>query len=414
MKKRVHPMAYEMRDRYRGDVKAGHSDAAEYWRGQVAALFTDNPEGPLERIVGESKWWKESLLKQENELRKMYIRGHIEGKYWIDTDGKKFARVGDNTEFEKLNKTFNPISFTSCLRCHYPVAIDRSGKGKCHNCGAKIVWRESNPFQATTGIITCHHRHKTRQSALRCLENRKIYGIGSSGKSKAFWRRYGVIEAISNPQTRARWQILKSTKKWSECGSCGAFHPSDFYGDCRDDDHRFWEDELPKNANIDYLEPNPKKRCPDCDGTETRPMTGSPSLYRGHRGNWYVCTNCGKQFTQTYRSQMRNPSLLAQEVGFHTKEGREGLERLSARGYRTPSGATLTTAFYSDTISKEERNWKYNTARALGHIRSTSKRLMDMSYPKIDMHGWGWRKWVNTKEVRFAPEGTKFPRYKES
>lgn len=188
MKKKVHPMAYEMRDRYKGDVKAGHSDAAEYWRGQAAALFTDA----------------------------------------------------------------NPISFrtTTCVNCGYkPVAINKLGKGTCSNCGAHIVWRDDNPFQATTGLITCHHRHKTRRSALECLENKKIYGIGSSGKSQAFWSKYGVVGAISNP----------------------------------------------------------KKRCPRCDSSETRPITGSPSLYRKNSGHWYVCTNCYHRFTQTYHSQ-KNPT----------------------------------------------------------------------------------------------------------
>ncbi len=36
-------LAKEMRTRYHDDLKAGHHDASEYWRGQAAALFTDNP-----------------------------------------------------------------------------------------------------------------------------------------------------------------------------------------------------------------------------------------------------------------------------------------------------------------------------------------------------------------------------------
>ena len=43
--KKVHPKAFELRDMYRGDVKAGHTEAAYYWRGGAAALFTDgNPK----------------------------------------------------------------------------------------------------------------------------------------------------------------------------------------------------------------------------------------------------------------------------------------------------------------------------------------------------------------------------------
>jgi len=35
--------ALEMRTRYKDDLKAGHKDAAEYWRGQASAYFTGNP-----------------------------------------------------------------------------------------------------------------------------------------------------------------------------------------------------------------------------------------------------------------------------------------------------------------------------------------------------------------------------------
>jgi len=44
--RKVHPLAYEARDRYLEDREAGHDDAAEYWRGQAGAFFTGNPEEP--------------------------------------------------------------------------------------------------------------------------------------------------------------------------------------------------------------------------------------------------------------------------------------------------------------------------------------------------------------------------------
>lgn len=55
-------------------------------------------------------------------------------------------------------------------------------------------------------------------------------------------------------KTENRVTILKSTKKWAECGCCGAFHPSNYWGDCRNDDNRFWYDELPEDADIEYLD----------------------------------------------------------------------------------------------------------------------------------------------------------------
>ena len=38
----VHPEAIESLKRYKDDLKAGHKDAAEYWRGQAGAYFTAN------------------------------------------------------------------------------------------------------------------------------------------------------------------------------------------------------------------------------------------------------------------------------------------------------------------------------------------------------------------------------------
>ena len=40
---KVHPQALESLKRYKDDLKAGHVDAAEYWRGQAGAYFTANP-----------------------------------------------------------------------------------------------------------------------------------------------------------------------------------------------------------------------------------------------------------------------------------------------------------------------------------------------------------------------------------
>lgn len=36
---------------------------------------------------------------------------------------------------------------------------------------------------------------------------------------------------------RAVW-ALKRFERWEECGSCGMYHPANFSGDCRDDNHR--------------------------------------------------------------------------------------------------------------------------------------------------------------------------------
>ena len=43
-------------------------------------------------------------------------------------------------------------------------------------------------------------------------------------------------------------------KKFIECGSCGCYHSSSFWGDCRDDDNRYALDEIPEGAIIITLE----------------------------------------------------------------------------------------------------------------------------------------------------------------
>lgn len=37
-----------------------------------------------------------------------------------------------------------------------------------------------------------------------------------------------------------------------ECGCCGAYHRTDFNGDCREDSERHWD--LPKDAEIVYFD----------------------------------------------------------------------------------------------------------------------------------------------------------------
>lgn len=37
---------------------------------------------------------------------------------------------------------------------------------------------------------------------------------------------------------------IEGRPKYEECGCCGAYHPADWYGDCRDDEHRLYADQL--------------------------------------------------------------------------------------------------------------------------------------------------------------------------
>lgn len=50
---------------------------------------------------------------------------------------------------------------------------------------------------------------------------------------------------------------MKTTKEdYSECGCCGQFHRSNYWGDCRNDEERFNEEDIPKDATIHFLDPD--------------------------------------------------------------------------------------------------------------------------------------------------------------
>jgi len=78
---KVHPEALESLKRYRGDLKSGHLEAAEYWRGQAGAYFTANP---LERFccsicgrcVPKSLLLHPKFPERMAWLRRHYQRAH--------------------------------------------------------------------------------------------------------------------------------------------------------------------------------------------------------------------------------------------------------------------------------------------------------------------------------------------------
>lgn len=45
--------------------------------------------------------------------------------------------------------------------------------------------------------------------------------------------------------------MKRHVKVYVECGCCGRYHPQEWYGDCRDDAHRFSLDEILKNGKED-------------------------------------------------------------------------------------------------------------------------------------------------------------------
>lgn len=54
---------------------------------------------------------------------------------------------------------------------------------------------------------------------------------------------------------------LYSRPTYYECGICECYHPADWDGDCRDDVHRFWPEDLDDKHG--------------CDGWDIVPMPGT-------------------------------------------------------------------------------------------------------------------------------------------
>lgn len=54
----------------------------------------------------------------------------------------------------------------------------------------------------------------------------------------------GFYKGAGIPKSRPR------SNTFEECGCCGSYHRSDFFGDCREDSERFAPDEIPDDAIV--------------------------------------------------------------------------------------------------------------------------------------------------------------------
>jgi len=54
------------------------------------------------------------------------------------------------------------------------------------------------------------------------------------------------ITGVGSPSFASFVRREPMPELYFECGCCGAYHPIDFYGDCRDDANRFNLEDLPE------------------------------------------------------------------------------------------------------------------------------------------------------------------------
>jgi len=131
----VNPKAYEMRDRYRDDLAAGHSDAAEYWRGQAAAYFTGNPP-PGWKILKI----KDVIIHVDQEYQLRYMSDwnrlwELVNDGYITPFGEGPAKYGQMKFYFTGRIAQNPY-VTSAMGSHYapnpsqePGAMQRIAEG---------------------------------------------------------------------------------------------------------------------------------------------------------------------------------------------------------------------------------------------------------------------------------------------
>lgn len=89
-------------------------------------------------------------------------------------------------------------------------------------------------------------------------ENCEILPIDCStrgGQPKEFYWRINFPDKswFHTPTKRSARDYIDSQKKVViyECGICDCYHPWDWHGDCRDDENRFFPDEIAARLGID-------------------------------------------------------------------------------------------------------------------------------------------------------------------
>jgi hypothetical protein len=115
----VHPLAFEARDRYREDMEAGHTSAAEYWRGQAGAFFTMNPP-ELGYHVNQAKGMVNRALAYDDRHALHQAHAHLRRAYQLRRnpaeDPGVLDRVLEEIEYaeqeleERLETELHPVA----------------------------------------------------------------------------------------------------------------------------------------------------------------------------------------------------------------------------------------------------------------------------------------------------------------
>lgn len=159
----VDPRAFDMRDRYKDDMEAGHLDAAEYWRGQAAAYFTANPCGgapppgmreipELARLMNPKRKRRrnrDSKWKKEPEELEIDVE-EIESMPYFKEALKKFKRFHESTpalakviripDGKKGTRRLNKVYVALGRRKQTPYTVDEWDSSK-----KDVYWYHDHP-----------------------------------------------------------------------------------------------------------------------------------------------------------------------------------------------------------------------------------------------------------------------------
>ena len=262
----VHPLAFEARERYHEDLSAGHTVAAEYWRGQAGAYFAGNPRG--QKIGGSFtltdhgpahgwrywiRWTQKGeawnlvlssdkqtwmILRSEREV----ARGRVHGLELVAEQGRVYAKA--KKAFERLRGVVaNPRRSGSLKRGGKKAAGKVTVKKVSKRELAKYVgYDEANKF------FEKFHEHAPESASLILIEDGKPetrvepvhaalhYTIETnyqvpwkSNKKGSLWKHLhegkGVLE-VYDPRTQTTRKILNAPGSrayvsdwWRERGS---------------------------------------------------------------------------------------------------------------------------------------------------------------------------------------------------
>jgi hypothetical protein len=137
---KMHPEALESLKRYKDDLKAGHTSAAEYWRGQAGAYFTANPitaSEALKLFEAEAYKARKEMLAAKPSKKQALTRRYYDWQSGLEVANEIYhSDAPDALErimALKLDlKTQNPVSANSTgqweNRCNPTDLTNLAGK----------------------------------------------------------------------------------------------------------------------------------------------------------------------------------------------------------------------------------------------------------------------------------------------